>query len=373
VPGSCCDPLESPFLKIPMLKPRRGVLIVNSQEIGDVISSIPFIAAACRWADKQFDVYVAFASPAYFELVRAEIPEITPLYLGGPVIGTGLLGLCSRLRDKVDLVIGMPEIPEGKLLALTCALGARDLAAESDAKFRRWVSVAVPRDWSESFLTALDKIGRSLGLPTPLSPPQLSLKTEESIWAESILTAAGIAEHRPLVGLHCSANVPSKRWPSTNFATVVQLLKEKFPSLAVVSFGSEDERAESDKTRGSAGNVPWLDGMGWTLRESLAVLSRCSVLISGDTGVMHLAAAACVKTVSIFGPTSPVRRAPLHSGGAAAYPDVDCHPCYRGSWRKQCDCIHHVSPGVVADLAAECLGLSAPVTSESSGKTLVLR
>ncbi len=134
------------------------------------------------------------------------------------------------------------------------------------------------------------------------------------------------------------------------------LLKSRFPELGVISFGSRGELAGTAAARGVAGAIPWLDGVGkWTIRESLAIIKRCKILLSGDTGVMHMAAGLGVSTVSVFGPTSPERLAPLFAGGVVARPATPCHPCFRDKW-TYCQCIELISPEDVVALLEQSLG-----------------
>lgn len=73
-----------------------------------------------------------------------------------------------------------------------------------------------------------------------------------------------------------------------------------------------------------------LDLMGKTsLREVCGVLKRCSLFISNDSGLMHLAAALGTPVVAIFGSTSPKWTAPLGEGHVVVTRDASCSPCFR--------------------------------------------
>ncbi|MGH9709865.1 MAG: glycosyltransferase family 9 protein, partial [Candidatus Acidiferrales bacterium] len=204
-------------------------------------------------------------------------------------------------------------------------------------------------------------IAAALGFGTPLDPPSIRLTAEEFSWAESELVRAGLANGSPLVGIQCSSVVPSKRWPAEQFGLTVRNLRRDFGQLGVISFGNANERAAADKALRIASDVPALEGAGrWSIRETLAMLSRCDAFISGDTGLMHMAAAVGTRTVSIFGPTSAKRRAPRYNGGIAVCPEAICHPCFRGRWTP-CDCIRQITPDQVCEAARTCLESVAPM------------
>src|SRR6266550_4280332 len=54
-------------------RPRRGILIVDSQGLGDVVCSLPLLQSVCRWSNGQFPIYVLLQSADCFELIRAEV------------------------------------------------------------------------------------------------------------------------------------------------------------------------------------------------------------------------------------------------------------------------------------------------------------
>ncbi len=337
-------------------RPRRGILIVDSQGLGDVVCSLPLLQSVCRWSNGQFPIYVLLQSADCFELIRAEGLDISPLYVQPFYNGLrGLVRLWTELLGKVDLIIGLPEIAEKKLMFLRCALGAKYLVGESRRSYRALMSAAVPLNFAEPFLQAVDKIAAVLGIETPLPFPRITITPAESMWADSALTSAGFLQNWPLIGIHSAATVPAKTWSAENFGAVIRFLGKRHPGLSVVSFGSSQERPHSDQARLTAGCERWLEGSGeWTIRQALAILSRCDLLISGDTGLMHMAAAVGSQTLSIFGPTSPARRAPTYQGGLAVAPDTSCHPCFRGRW-TDCTCIRLIDVGRVAALAQQSL------------------
>ncbi|HEV2489266.1 MAG TPA: glycosyltransferase family 9 protein [Candidatus Acidoferrales bacterium] len=238
---------------------------------------------------------------------------------------------------------------------LKLATGATYAVGEASAPFSRFLTYSVPKSWCVPFLETQDKIVTFLGIATPLDPPTIQLRPEERVWARSELISSGLTNTQPILGVQCSSVVPSKCWPAKNFGEVVSMLWRQFPELAVISFGISRERGSAEVAHNSAGSVYWLEGTGkWKIRETLAMLSECDLFISGDTGLMHMAAAIGTRTVSIFGPTSTTRRAPLHNGGVALCPDSPCHPCFRGRWTP-CDCICSIMPERVFAAAEQYL------------------
>ena len=339
-----------------MIRPRRGVLFVDCQGLGDVVQSLPLLKAVCNWGKNKWPTRVLFATQQHCELVREENLQLIPIFVGElRRHAAGLMKLWTRLAGKSDLVVGTPEVSPGKLVLLKYAIGADYAVGEAFAPYSRFLSFSAKASWIAPYLETTDKIAGALGFDTPLDAPSIRLAPEEISWAESQLTRAGFGNVLPLVGIQCSSVEPSKRWPSQNFGLTLQNLRNEFGDLGIVSFGNAAELAVANEVRESVARVLWLEGASqWSIRETLAMLRRCDVFISGDTGLMHMAAAVGTRTVSLFGPTSATRRAPRNNHGIALCPTANCHPCFRGRWGP-CDCIRQISPSQVSDAVKCCL------------------
>ncbi len=131
----------------------------------------------------------------------------------------------------------------------------------------------------------------------------------------------------PVVGLFPGANAPARRWPAPRFAALAEALAERAVRLVVLG-GS----AESELTRRVAAVAPGsLDAGGRTdLVDLAALLSLCDLVVTNDTGPMHLTGAVGTPTVSLWGPSDPDEVRPL---GAADHrvtgPPLPCKPCYQ--------------------------------------------
>ena len=348
----------------------RGILILDHHGFGNVVMSLPLLRAICRWANGRWPVRALFASPQHFELVREEGLDIVPLYLRPRYQGfRGLMRLRADLSGRIDLIVGVPQVPVRIPMLLKLAFGARYSVGEAFPLCRRLLSFSAEKGWTKSILTTQEDMAAFLGIGRPLGAPSIRLTEKELDWSETVLVSGGISQSHPLIGVHCSGAEPSKKWPPEYFGRVISELKLLFPDLAVVSFGVITEKGDTEAARRVAGDVQWVDGVGsWTIRESLALLRRCDLVISGDTGIMHMAAAVGTKTLSIFGPTSPRRLAPKYNGGVTVCPETSCHPCFRHKY-IECHCIRYVSPERVLMLANQSMpGIPAGRTYRRLGE-----
>lgn len=334
----------------------RGVLFVDSQGLGDVVQSLPLLRAICRWAEGRWPVRALFATANHYEIVREEKLNLIPIFVSSvPRKAVSVLRLWGRLFGSSDLIVCAPEMSAAKLAGLKYAIGSRFAIGEASKLCGRFLTASVETSWTRPWVETQDSIAAALGIKTPLEPPSIQLNESEINWAHSVLYQAGVDSARCVLGVQCSSVVPQKSWPAENFGKVIREMGRRHPGLHVISFGNQKERPSAQVANRFAGTVSWLEGAGsWSIRQTLAMLSCCDLFLSGDTGLMHMAAAVGTPTISIFGPTSAERRAPKHNEGVAICPARGCYPCFRGAWTS-CDCIQSISPARVTPVLDERL------------------
>lgn len=156
---------------------------------------------------------------------------------------------------------------------------------------------------------------------------------------------------RPTVGLICgSENHPAKRWPAAHWSALIQ----RFPEVAFVLFGTPADRIITDTIAAACpgAKVENLAGRT-TLKEFGARLRACTVLVSNDTGGMHLANALGIPVIALFGPTNPVRTAPVFSSAVEILQPPGCPPTGGAA-------LVDLAPDSVAAALRRHLGKAAP-------------
>jgi lipopolysaccharide heptosyltransferase II len=117
-------------------------------------------------------------------------------------------------------------------------------------------------------------------------------------------------------------NWATKRWPVAHFADIVQPLEKQFDLRCIVG-GSSGEAQLASQIRGAVN----LAGKT-NLRQLTALIERASLVISNDSGPMHIAAALGRPLVALFGPTNPTRTGPYQREESVVRLDIPCSPCY---------------------------------------------
>ncbi len=157
---------------------------------------------------------------------------------------------------------------------------------------------------------------------------------------------------QPWIALVPGARWNSKRWPTKYFAEVVRLLAVREPAIKFAILGSREDKSLAAEIV-TADPPRCVDLTGKTsLPELIEWIRLCRLVITNDTGPMHIAAAVRKPMVAVFGPTNPASTGPygfledvLQTG------DLSCVPCYKSScaYREPLACLHAITPARVVD------------------------
>lgn len=193
------------------------------------------------------------------------------------------------------------------------------------------------------------------GLTTVKSEPCVHLNDQEKQWATGELSRLGVHGSFRLGLAPGAAYGAAKRWPAENFAQSAGLILDERPG-AVFVFGSQAEAGEGRQIEGLLG-VSALNLCGATsLRQAMALIARCDLFLSNDSGLMHLAAALGVPVVAIFGPTNPQATGPRGPRTRVLSHHFDCAPCLaRHCPRGDQACMKAVTVQEVSQAALELL------------------
>ncbi len=161
----------------------------------------------------------------------------------------------------------------------------------------------------------------------------------------------------PWIALLPGARWDNKRWPAENFAALTRSMAEN-PEARFVILGSADERALGE-TIAAANLARCLNLSGQTtLWEMIEWIRLSRVMITNDTGPMHIAAALRKPVVALFGPTDPASTGPYGQlKNVIQMTDLPCVPCMKGhcTWREPLACLHQIKPSMVWQKVGEII------------------
>jgi lipopolysaccharide heptosyltransferase II len=151
------------------------------------------------------------------------------------------------------------------------------------------------------------------------------------------------------IAIQPGARWPNKRWPAEAYAELVRLLATANPQLQFVILGGPEDRALGEIiARLNAARCLDLTGR-ITLPEMVEWIRLSKLMVTNDTGPMHIAAALGKPVVALFGPTEPRRTGPYGQLEHVVRIDLPCAPCMtpRCAYVKPLECLRAIAPPTV--------------------------
>jgi lipopolysaccharide heptosyltransferase II len=196
-----------------------------------------------------------------------------------------------------------------------------------------------------------------------------SAQTQEEVRA--LLAACGVQQGDLLIAAHAGAtNGMAKRWPLSSWAALVDRLIEELGAKVILT-GAPGDAAMTGAVAAKMDHQP-LDFAGKTSVEQLAaLLAECDLVISGDSGPLHMAGAVGTPVVAIHGPTDPALSGPAGKDATVLRLGLFCSPCYDASLWAECRffnpvCMKGIRPEDVFAAARERLEQTGRIQRQAS-------
>jgi 3-deoxy-D-manno-octulosonic-acid transferase/heptosyltransferase-1 len=327
-----------------MEKGPRSILIVKLSAIGDVVHTLPFLEVIREnFPNTRIDWVVEEASHQIIEghpAIDRVIVSHRTSWQKQLFKRREFFAAIKRIREFLgelrlqtyDLVIDLQGLLKSALLV-------------GLSKGRRKVGPSWGKEGSHLFLTespfyveadlhAVEKYLKAaefLGCDRTSWKGDIPVRKADKRTIERFLHDNGV-ENKIFVAINPMAKWTTKLWETKKFAALAdRLQKESF--CRVVFTGSRQDQEEVDKIIQRMDENP-LNLTGQTnLKELAYFYSRCQLLVSTDTGPMHIAAAMGCPVVALFGPTAPWRTGPYGPGHAVIRQEMECSPCLK----KKCE------------------------------------
>lgn len=297
----------------------REIAVLRLSSLGDVVLALPAVHALRRsfpeaklhvWVKEEFaDVFAFDPAVDHVRVLEKDARKLEDLVSMGAELETCdlVVDLHGSLRTRV----------------LTARQKAVVLRVRGERILRsRWVHArwsAPPRP--PHALERYARVLAPLGIATD-GAPRLALDPEAVRWAgEMAVRWAG----RTPIGLAPAARHFTKRWPEEHWLALIERLKERGLPLVAFSLPREKSAMPALAKAVDAAGGHWCTER---LTRQAALLARMPTAVTGDTGLMHLAAAVGIPVVAMFGSTSPVLGfAPAGEGHRVLCREEPCQPC----------------------------------------------
>jgi lipopolysaccharide heptosyltransferase II len=334
----------------------RKLLVIRLDLLGDVALSLPAVralragypAAEIVFLVRPAAAPIAARCPAVDRVLTFDPDALRPS--GRPFAAASWRVLFATLHtirtERFDLVVGLFGVWASVFAIASAApwrVGYRGEgfpgAYSHSLSGRRYRPVQHEVAWCL-------RLAQQAGGRLPAPAPDLQVTPADRAAARAVLVSAGW-DGRPLVVLSPGAVAgAAKRWTPTGWAALADWLHTQ--GIAVALVGTSSERPLAAPVLAAAQHPP-LDLVGRTsLPTLLGVLALASLVVSGDSGPLHLAEALGTPVVALHGPSDPRISGPRR--GAVVRLDLPCSPCYDATYPAECPLGHH---RCMRDLSAE--------------------
>jgi heptosyltransferase-2 len=330
------------------------ILVVAPNWIGDALLAQPLLA---RLKKKLPGAVIDALAPQWTAPVLRRMPEIGEV-IDAP-FGHGELKLASRwrlgrgLRTRAyDEAIVLPNTFKSALVPFFADIPLRvgfvgELRYGLLGLVHKLDEKRLPL-MAERYAQLAEKPGTAPERPLP----EVRLRVDGANLAAA-LARLGLSRAKPVVAFCPGAEYgPSKRWPARHFAALARKLAAQ--GYAVWLFGSEKDRHIGDEiAHSSEGTAVNLCGRT-DLASAIDLLSLAQVVVSNDSGLMHVAAGVGRPVVALYGSSSPEHTPPLSANARVVRTGIECSPCYA----RECPlghfkCMNDLAPErVIEEIAA---------------------
>ncbi len=351
------------------MKNIRKIVVRSTNWIGDAVMTTPALTLLRkRFPDARITV--------------AARPWVLPVFSANPCVnrtiavtgGNGITRLSSVWHDAAalrhenfDLALLFPNSFDA---AFTSWLAGIPLIAGYATDMRSILltdSVPVPH-WKRNsheifyYLNLVESLeGRQTdGIEQRKPSLMLRIPRDAADWAHEFMARKGILEHDLVIGFNPGAAFgPAKCWPVENFRDLGRmLLADRILSqrkIWILVLGTEKEQKTADTICASLGETA-LNLAGCTdLPQVMGVIERLDLLVTNDSGLMHVGAALDRPLVALFGSTNPLTTGPWSNKSRIVQNALECSPCLKRQCPANFTCMKDLQPVKVFDACMERL------------------
>jgi heptosyltransferase-2 len=328
------------------------ILIRGTNWIGDAVMTLPAVASIRATYPKAHIAMLVKPWVADIYKLFSDLDEII-IYENKFDNPAGVFRLAQKLKgEKFDLAILLQNAIEAAIIALSARIPLR-AGFDSDARglllthrIRRTEEIKKihQTDYYLEMVKALGCVSanREIHMETKINILEAGNVLRKFLPEETKKTIIGIAPG--------ATYGPAKKWFPDRFAATADSLSEKFSAQVIIMGGRDDGETAQEIQKLARAKLINLAGKT-TLREAIYLISQCSLFISNDSGLMHIAGALNIPTIAIFGSTNPVTTAPAGNKSIIVRKEVPCSPCLKKTCTTDFRCMKMISVEDVLQVA----------------------
>jgi len=311
----------------------KNVLIIMMGGIGNMIFLTPALKALRKTLPSS--TFSFLMGPYSAEKTLEGSNLIDQKIIIEPKKFTGLSGnirLIQKLRqENFNLSItstGTNPLKSGLLCTLA---GIKYRLGENINRKRFFYNLRVPFDKNQHEVESNIHLIQRLGIKVEDRSLFIQRSQEDKNYAQKYFAQNNL-EGKLVVGVHPGSGIHQagfKRWSKERFSQLADKLISDL-GASVILFGGAEETKLAEDISEIMRSQPFIMTGKTTLSETAALIEKCSLFISNDSGLLHVASAVKAPVVGIFGPTDSGRTGPYPDSSAVIRKDMTCSPCYAG-------------------------------------------
>lgn len=306
-----------------------NILVVGPSWVGDTVISQAMLSLLRQ---RQPDAQIDYLAPPWTLPLLARMPEVRH-GISNP-FGHGALQFSARRRlgrtlrsAAYDLALVLPNSWKSALIPWFAGIPRRS-GFRGEARWgllndlRQLDALALPQMVQRFAALALPE---GAALPAELPRPALTSTASQQ---RQLLQRLGLATGKPAIAFCPGAEYgPAKRWPEAHFAALARMLAAR--GCAVWLIGSPKDHAVAETIAAASGGA-CTNLCGRTdIAEAADLLAAARLVVTNDSGLMHVAAAVGRPVIALYGSSSPRFTPPLTDDARIISLDLECSPCFR--------------------------------------------
>ncbi len=334
----------------------KKILVTFLMHLGDLTLTTPFIHALRKAAPDAHITFLADEKLKDVVLHNPYLDEVITVDKKGRDNSLLALWACARKLSKMDFDVVLNLHPNERCSFICAFTKTKVRAGTTHTLFKALWDVFTPLNRkihaADMYMDVLTQLGvKNLehnGLE--IFPSEKHLQDAEDFWR-----ANGVFATDKLVGFNIGSAVVTKRWAPERFAEVADTLAEK--GYKPVFFGGTMDEAMVQEAVAFMKTTPVVATGAFTIGALAAAMRRCSLIITNDSGPMHVAISQKVPIVAMYGPSSPKLYGPYTKDAIVVTAVPPCMGC-AGGMKHKCDdmqCMTRLTVEQVVEAAEKML------------------
>ncbi|PIS00334.1 MAG: hypothetical protein COT84_07825 [Chlamydiae bacterium CG10_big_fil_rev_8_21_14_0_10_35_9] len=305
------------------------VLILSTTGLGDSLWATPAFSTLKQYFP---NAYLAVLTTSFGAQVFQNNPHVNQIF----TLSSSLFSLWKKLRKEKFQIVFHFHTSQRFVLPLSCIIGAEKVVGTKN-KCKGLDFLLTNAFEDNKTHEVVRRLKQLEALQVFAKPSTLSFYLTEK---EKEQFQKFVTPDKLKVAIHPGAKDGYKCWPSSNFIKLIHLLHNDF-SIDLYLTGSPHEKSTLHKIASEAPFVQIVQNLD--MRKFAGLLSQMDLVISNDTGPMHLAEALNIKTIGIFSPTNPNLCGPLSKDSHVFYKKKTCSFCMARKC-KEPFCLYQIGP-----------------------------